>query len=61
MRAAQSVHFDEHLDNAVSAGSNVKQRDRLGTEAAKVARDSLADSEEATTAGVISKDEFKRL
>ena len=53
MKAAQSVHFDEHLDNAIVPDQDVKHRDRVGTEHVKVSKEALADSEEATAIGVI--------
>ena len=53
MKAAQSVHFDEHLDNAIVPDQDVKQRERIGTEHVKVSKEALADQEEAIAVGVI--------
>ena len=61
MKASQSVHFDEHLDSAVVPEQHLKQRDRIATEATKTNKEALVESEESVAAGVISKDEFKRL
>ena len=43
MKAAQSVHFDEHLDNAIVPDQDVKHRERIGTEHIKGTKEALAD------------------